>query len=79
MPPAPNAHDVVASDGEFSYANIIAQYRNAGAYFYDSVAQAPYLSFASPFGPYNCTFLSYEDETSIAAKGQFAQDRGLAA
>ncbi len=74
---SPGSSHVVASDGTFSYANIMAQYYSAGTYHYDSAAQAPYLSFASPYGPYACTFLSYEDATSVAAKGQYDAQRGL--
>ena len=74
---APGSSHVIASDNSMSYANIIAQYYSAGAYRYDSTAQAPYLSFASPTGPQGCTFVSYEDETSVAAKGQYASNIGL--
>ncbi len=38
---------------------------------------APALSVASPFGSLGCTWVSYEDATSVAAKGQYVHDHGL--
>ena len=73
------ASTIVADDNTMSYTNIRAQYYSAAAYHYDSGAQAPYLSFASPHGPQDCTFVSYEDPTSLAAKGQWAAAHGLGA
>src|SRR5262249_15888998 len=74
---SPGSAHVVASDGDLSYANILSQYYSLGTYHYDSAAQAPYLSFVSPTGPFGCTFISYEDASSVAAKGQFASANGL--
>ena len=44
---------------------------------YDDGAQAAYLSSATPTGPLGCTFVSYENEDSIAAKGVYAKAKGL--
>ena len=68
---------VVADDGDMSYANIAAQYLAPAAKRWDAAAQVPYLSSAAPLGPKGCTFVSYEDAQSIAAKGQYARGKGL--
>lgn len=73
----PSGSSVVASDNEFGYANLMAQYHSGAAYRYDTTAQAPYLSFTGPTGARGCTFISFEDATSVAAKGQYARSRGL--
>jgi hypothetical protein len=73
----PNGSHVVADDNTMSAANITNTYYSASAYHYDATAEAPYLSFASATGPQGCTFISYEDATSIAAKGSYAQQKGL--
>ncbi len=70
---------IVADDNVMSYVNIQAHYYTAAAYHYDSVAQAPYLSYRSPHGAQGCTYISYEDPTSVTAKGQWAQAQGLGA
>lgn len=64
-------------DNSMSYTNIMNTYYEAGARHWDSEAVVPYLSFSSPKGPEGCTFLSYEDEESIAAKGAYAKEMGL--
>jgi chitinase len=68
---------VAADDGAMSYTNIMSKYYAASAHHYDAVAQAPYLGFASPTGPHHCTYVSYEDPKSVAAKGKYAERRGL--
>jgi chitinase len=60
-----------------NYADIMKSYHSSGAYRYDTTAQAPYLSSSTGIGPSSCTFLSYEDEQSIAAKADYARQRGL--
>jgi chitinase len=60
-----------------NYADIMRSYHSAGAYRYDTTAQAPYLSSSTGIGPAGCTFLSYEDEQSVAAKADYARQRGL--
>jgi chitinase len=64
-------------DNAMSYTNILRDYMAPGARRWDAAARVPYLSFARGAGPQGCTFVSYEDEESIAAKGAFARDRGL--
>lgn len=66
-----------ASDNSMLYSALRASYLDAGARRWDAAARAPYLSFAAPRGPQGCTFVSYEDEESIAAKGEFVRGRGL--
>jgi chitinase len=69
---------IYGSDNTYSYHNIITQYYSAANDHYDSVAEAPYLANASAFGPgKGCTFLSYENAQSIAAKGAYARRNGL--
>lgn len=72
-----NTSRVVADDNAMSFANIKNLYYKSSAYLYDTTAQAPYLSFGAATGPNGCTFVSYEDETSVAAKGTFAQQSGI--
>jgi chitinase len=67
---------VTASDGTMSYPNIMSSYYTAGAYHYDSSAEVPYLSLSTK-NPQSCTYLSYEDPKSIAAKGSWVKARGL--
>ncbi|MHB8417232.1 MAG: glycosyl hydrolase family 18 protein [Myxococcales bacterium] len=68
---------VAASDGTMSYANIVADYAPSMTYAFDPKAQVPYLSAASPVGPAGCSYVSYDDESSIAAKAQYAKANGL--
>jgi chitinase len=70
---------VVADDSTMPYTSIMTSYYSAAAYRYSSIAQAPYLSSASGVGPDKCTFLSYENAQSIAAKGAWAKAQGLGA
>jgi len=74
---APNGSKVVSSDNTMSIANILRTFYSADAYRYDTTAQAPYLTFSSGVGPSACTFISYENEQSIAAKADYARTRGL--
>lgn len=68
---------LAAGDGAISYANIMGKYWSAGARQWDDVAKVPYLSFASPQGPNACTYISYDDEQSIAEKGAYVKAKGL--
>lgn len=68
---------VVASDNQMSYRNVMADYHPAGAYHWDAGASMGYLSFAAQTGPQGCTFISYEDADSIAAKGRWVQASGF--
>jgi chitinase len=68
--------DIVASDNVMTFDHIMSAYHTAGAYHFDGPAQAAYLGFAAPQGPEGCTFVSYEDEASIAAKAQYVRTNG---
>ncbi|MFB9990955.1 glycoside hydrolase family 18 protein [Deinococcus oregonensis] len=68
---------IVASDGDMSYVNIIRSYLRPGTRQWDAAAQVPYLSSSIPLGRHACTFVSYEDAASIALKGQYVRRRGL--
>ncbi|HEY8039704.1 MAG TPA: glycoside hydrolase family 18 protein [Polyangiaceae bacterium] len=61
------------------YADILATYLTPSARQWDTGAMVPYLTFAAPRGPDACTFLSYEDEQSLGAKGAYAKSKGLGA
>ena len=67
---------VTVSDGPMSYRNIMGSYFLASAYHYDSVAAAPYLALSGA-NTEKCTFVTYEDATSIAAKGAWIKAQGL--
>jgi len=41
------------------------------------VAHSPYLSFAAPTGPLDCTYITYDDARSIADKAAFVAAEGL--
>ena len=68
---------VVADDNVMSYVNIMNSYYTAGAYKYDAAAQVPYLSYPSGYGAQSCNFISYEDATSLTAKGRYVVANGL--
>ena len=68
---------LVASDGAMSYANIANSYLPLMTRTYDATADAPWLGSATPKGPQGCTYVSYEDAESIAAKGAYADAQGL--
>jgi chitinase len=67
----------VGNDNNMSYAHIMSSYYDGTARRWDAAAGVPYLTFSSPKGPNGCNLVSYEDEQSIAAKGDFARARGL--
>lgn len=66
-----------AGDNAMSYTNIMASYFDATAREYDDAASVPYLSFSTPTGPEGCTFVSYDDPESIAAKGAYVREAHL--
>jgi chitinase len=68
--------EVSASDGTMSYRNIMSSYYSSSAYHYDSMADVPYLTLSGG-NAQKCTFVSYEDETSIAAKAAWVKAQGL--
>jgi chitinase len=68
---------IVATDSEMSTTAIASSYFSGAAARRDPTAQVPYLSFAAPTGAKGCTYISYEDATSIAAKGAWARGQGL--
>jgi chitinase len=68
---------LVAEDNDMSYLNIMSMYFQQSAFHYDSEAQQPYLGYAAPRGPKQCTYISYENAESIAAKGAYARSHGL--
>jgi chitinase len=72
-----NGAYIVASDNTMSYRNIMTSYYTLAARRWDDAAKAGYLTFSTATGPQGCNFISYEDEQSIAAKGEFVRTRGL--
>jgi chitinase len=76
-PLQPVGSGVVAGDNTMTYAAIMATYYSAAAYHWDASARMGYLSFATQTGPQGCTFISYEDEASIAEKGAYVKSAGV--
>lgn len=70
---------LVADDGAMAYTTIVRSYYSRRAYRYDPEAQAPYLRLPGGHGPRRCTYVSYEDPRSVAAKGDYATAAGLGA
>jgi chitinase len=68
---------VVASDGVMSYAHILSAYYSASAHQWDTTANVPYLTFSASHGSEGCTYVSYEDPQSIAAKAAWVKSKGL--
>ena len=68
---------LVASDNTMSYRNIVQGYYTPAVRLWDDEAKMPYLSSNAPLGAQQCTFVSYDDEQSIAAKGAFVRTNGL--
>jgi chitinase len=68
--------EVAASDGTMAYRNIMASYYSAAAYTYDSAADVPYLALSGSNAE-KCTYVSYEDATSLTAKGAWVKAQGL--
>lgn len=60
-----------------SYANIMGSYYDASARHWDDLARVPYLSFSAPHAPDGCTYISYDDQESIAEKGAYLKSKGL--
>ncbi|MFL5582732.1 MAG: glycoside hydrolase family 18 protein, partial [Gemmatimonadaceae bacterium] len=77
LQPLGSTAGVVAGDNVMSYPNLLATYFDAAAYHWDDAAKMPYLGFTSPRGPQRCTFISYDDPQSIAAKGAYVKTQGL--
>jgi chitinase len=73
------------SDAALGYSELVRKgYLSHGAYRWDAVAKASYRSYrnggyvpANDPGAAPAGFLSYEDERSIAAKGQWVRNAGL--
>ncbi len=74
------------SDNDVSYSNIMQYYYEDSAYRWDATARAPYLSFATPKivavpgwanEPVATTYVTYENESSIAEKGAYVLEQGL--
>jgi chitinase len=74
------------SDNWFSYSNIMHYVYDSNARQWDNTAQVPYLSFDTPFEspwpawptpPITTTYVTYEDEQSIAAKGLYVHNEEL--
>lgn len=68
---------IVASDGAMSYRNIVRDYLPQMTRQYDAPAQSPWLGAAGGRGPQQCTYVTYEDAQSIAAKGAWVRAQGL--
>ena len=67
---------VIASDGAMSYRAIVSDYYSADASHWDTTAMVPYLTLSGS-NAQGCTYVSYEDARSIAAKGAWVKAQGL--
>jgi chitinase len=68
---------IAARDHDLSWALVMARYFDPAARRWDEEAQAPYLSFAAPKARFGCTYVSYEDAESIAARAAYVAELGL--
>ncbi|WP_237154070.1 glycoside hydrolase family 18 protein [Oryzibacter oryziterrae] len=68
---------IAGDDGKMSYAAIMGSYYKAANYHFDSQAGASYLGSAAGLGPLGCTYISYEDPKSIAAKVAYVKSKSL--
>jgi chitinase len=66
---------VAADDQTMTYPVIMASYYSQSAYHYDSTASVPYLTLSGQ-NAQKCTYVTYDDPTSIAAKGAFVKAQG---
>lgn len=75
---ATNSGDLVnGDDNTMTYAHIASAYVPSMTYAYDSIAHAPWLSHATQVGPEGCTYITYENATSIIDKGAWVLANGL--
>jgi hypothetical protein len=74
---AATSASIAANDNVMTYAHIMSAYFSTAAYQWDAAASVGSLSFAAPQGPEGCTWVSYEDDASIAAKGQWVKANGF--
>lgn len=68
---------VVADDNVMSYHNIVKDYYRSDRARWDDAAKVPYLSGDTDFGPAGCSYVTYEDARSIAAKADYVATQGL--
>jgi chitinase len=71
-------------DNVFSYSNIMKLFYNGQRYRWDDAARVPYLSIPNPTnvsipgaGDVRPTFITYDNEQSIAEKGSYVRRNGL--
>ncbi len=72
-------------DNALSYSNVMRYVHSAIAYRWDDTARVPYLSFSRPalfaipgyFSDMKTTYVTYENEQSIAEKGSYVRRNGL--
>jgi len=76
-PVQPLAGATVIGDGDMPYARIMTDYFAPSARTFDPLAHVPYLSFAAAHAPDGCTYITYDDEESIAEKGAYVKSMGL--
>jgi chitinase len=68
---------VLATDSEMSFSTVMTEYFSEANRQWDETARVPYLSFAAPTGAKQCTFISYDDQESIAEKAKYVKEKGL--
>lgn len=67
----------LGDDGKFDYNTIITTYLPAMTRVWDTTSRVPYLWSNTPVGPYNATYISYDDEQSLAEKSAYIKSHRL--
>lgn len=62
---------------QIHYTDLVNSYLPSMSYHYDKIARVPFLSSEAPIGKCQCTFISYENESSIKEKLEYAKRVGL--
>lgn len=62
---------IVGAETEMSYSSVISDYYHPNLARWDDKAKVPYLASSVPFGRLKCTYVTYENEKSIAAKADY--------
>lgn len=71
--------NMVCGDGQVSYDTIMSKFHTVGESRYDQQSHNPYLTFNPPkqHDGCSCSFISYENEASIAAKAHYVHQKNL--
>lgn len=65
------------SDGKFDYNTIVNTYLPSMTRVWDATSRVPYLWSSTPVGPYNATYISYDDDQSIGEKSAYIKQHRI--